>query len=123
MNVSGFAVVGRRAALAAVVCVSQVAFAQAPSPVIYPAKGQDAKQQEMDKYECYSWAKGQSGFDPAQPAQTTVSTSAPAASGAKAGAMVAGAAGGAAVAELTHHDAGRGAAVGAVGGGLKARAR
>ena len=31
---------------------------------IYPSKGQSAAQQDKDKYECYNWAKGQTGFDP-----------------------------------------------------------
>jgi len=32
--------------------------------MIYPAKGQSNDQMEKDKYECYTWAKGQTGFDP-----------------------------------------------------------
>ena len=31
---------------------------------IYPAKDQSAEQMEKDKYECYNWAKKDSGFDP-----------------------------------------------------------
>ena len=31
---------------------------------IYPQKGQSAEQQDKDKYECYNWAKTNSGFDP-----------------------------------------------------------
>ena len=34
--------------------------------MIYPAKGQSNDQMEKDKYECYTWAKGQTGFDPMQ---------------------------------------------------------
>jgi hypothetical protein len=34
---------------------------------IYPTKNQSAQQQDKDKYECYGWAKGQSGFDPMAP--------------------------------------------------------
>jgi hypothetical protein len=34
---------------------------------VYPSKGQSEKQMEKDKYECYSWAKQQSGFDPMNP--------------------------------------------------------
>jgi len=34
--------------------------------MIYPAKGQSQDQMEKDKFECYSWAKGQTGFDPMQ---------------------------------------------------------
>ena len=32
--------------------------------IIYPAKGQSQDQMEKDKFECYTWAKQQSGFDP-----------------------------------------------------------
>jgi outer membrane lipoprotein SlyB len=38
--------------------------ALAQDPIVYPAKGQSEKQMEKDKYECYSWAKKQTGFDP-----------------------------------------------------------
>ena len=34
--------------------------------MIYPAKGQSNDQMEKDKFECYTWAKGQTGFDPMQ---------------------------------------------------------
>lgn len=33
--------------------------------IAYPAQGQSADQQARDRYECHSWAVGQSGFDPA----------------------------------------------------------
>ena len=39
--------------------------------IIYPAKGQSQDQMEKDKFECYSWAKKESGFDPMQPPQAT----------------------------------------------------
>ncbi len=39
--------------------------------VIYPSKGQSNEQMEKDKFECYSWAKGDSGFDPMAPPTTT----------------------------------------------------
>lgn len=32
---------------------------------IYPAQQQSAEQQERDRYECYVWGSGESGFDPA----------------------------------------------------------
>ena len=32
--------------------------------MIYPAQNQTPEQQERDKFECYGWAKGESGFDP-----------------------------------------------------------
>ena len=31
---------------------------------IYPRNGQNADQQAMDRYECYRFAVGQTGFDP-----------------------------------------------------------
>ena len=34
--------------------------------VIYPAKGQSQEQMEKEKFECYGWAKQQTGFDPMQ---------------------------------------------------------
>jgi opacity protein-like surface antigen len=36
-------------------------------PVILPEHGQDTNQLQFDRYECYGWAKGQSGYDPSQP--------------------------------------------------------
>ena len=35
--------------------------------MIYPNEGQDDVQQEQDNFQCYSWAKGESGFDPMAP--------------------------------------------------------
>src|SRR5208282_1617116 len=34
---------------------------------IYPAKGQNQAQQDRDRYECHSWAVQQTGFDPSRP--------------------------------------------------------
>lgn len=85
--------------------------------MLYPARGQGAQQAERDKFECHEWAKQQSGFDPAalqaQPAPQQAQA------GPSTGGMVAGAAGGAAVAELADRDAGKGAAVGLLGAGLR----
>ena len=39
---------------------------------VYPKNGQSAEQTDKDKYECYNWAKGDTGFDPmALPTTTT----------------------------------------------------
>jgi hypothetical protein len=90
----------------------------------YPAKGQSAKQQDKDSYECYNWAKQQTGFDPhamagTAPQQGTQPGGSNAVRGAARGAA-AGAVGGAIAG-----DAGKGAAigagVGAVGGGARRR--
>jgi hypothetical protein len=85
--------------------------------MLYPAKGQSPQQAERDKFECHEWAKQQSGFDPA------AMQAPPQQAGAKpsysTGGMVAGAAGGAAIAEIADKDAGKGAAVGLLGAGLR----
>ncbi|GAB3268092.1 hypothetical protein [Chitinimonas naiadis] len=36
-------------------------------PYIYPNRGQDDKQQALDRYECHRWAVKQTGFDPTEP--------------------------------------------------------
>ena len=35
--------------------------------IVYPKEGQSKEQQAADKFECHTWAKGQTGFDPTQP--------------------------------------------------------
>ncbi len=85
-------------------------------PYIYPNKGQNQQQQSKDRYECHTWAVGQTGFDPSRP--QTVQATAPAQPqgqvlrGATRGAAL-GAVGGAIAG-----DAGTGAAAGAAMGGL-----
>ena len=37
---------------------------------VYPRNGQTEQQTQNDRYECHSWAVGQSGFDPTRPQQT-----------------------------------------------------
>jgi hypothetical protein len=61
------------AALLMAVCVPALAQYAPPSagspgePTIVPNRGQDQRQLARDRYECYGWAKGQSGYDPSQP--------------------------------------------------------
>jgi uncharacterized iron-regulated membrane protein len=102
--------------LAVFLPLSGVAFGQ--DPIIYPNKGQSAKQQEKDKYECYSWAKGQSGFDPMA---TPKATAPPPEQEAPVGGVVRGGArgalGGLAIGAIAG-DAGKGAAIGAASGAL-----
>ncbi len=96
--------------------------------VIYPAKGQNQDQMEKDKYECYRWAKEQTGFDPMQPPQAT---EAPPKQEAQKGGAGRGAARGAAVgygAGKVFGDSGSqgakyGAATGAVVGGARRRSQ
>jgi len=80
---------------------------------IYPAEGQSPELQQKDEGECYVWAKGQTGFDPAAPPPASqASTSAPAKR--KRGGILRGAVVGAAVGEIVDDDAGEGAAAGAI---------
>jgi hypothetical protein len=73
---SWFSVVFDALILAACVTSPQAASEQAgvtpplpPSTQVYfyPTSGQGAAQQDRDRYECYLWAKKQTGFDPSSP--------------------------------------------------------
>jgi ferric-dicitrate binding protein FerR (iron transport regulator) len=81
-----------------------------PNVAAYPTRGQNAAQQARDNTECQTWARQQSGHDPAKDTATGAGV------GLAVGA-VAGAATGAAIGAATG-SAGRGAAVGAVVGGV-----
>lgn len=87
--------------------------------IVYPAKGQSAEQTEKDKFECYQWAKGQTGFDPMAPPTATTPPppdEQPTSSAGKG--MVGGAAAGALIGGIADGNWGQGAAIGAVAGGL-----
>lgn len=82
---------------------------------VYPAKGQSPEKQKKDEAECYTWAVGQTGYDPAKPPQTAAVPKQPTtATGTTPGAGLGGAARGAIVGEIVSDDAGAGAAAGAV---------
>jgi Glycine zipper len=90
---------------------------RAQNVFVYPAKGQSAEQTDRDKYDCFTWAKQQTGFDPSQPTQVASSSS----SSKSGGQVVKGAAGGAAIGAVggaIAGDAGKGAAIGAASGAL-----
>ena len=90
----------------------------AQEPFIYSDKGQNAEQQEKDKYECYNWAKGQTGFDPMQvPTATAPPPGEEAQQGGVGRGAVRGTATGAAVGAIAG-DTGKGAAIGAASGAL-----
>jgi len=99
----------------AALCVAVSAMAQ--QPVVYPAKGQSAKQQGRDDGECHVWAKQTTGIDPAALAQTPPpqKTGPAVGGGERVGGALAGAAGGAIIGSVTGN-AGQGAAIGAVVG-------
>jgi len=44
--------------------------------IAYPRNGQSEQQQSTDKFECHSWAKGQSNFDPTSQASSNASAAA-----------------------------------------------
>ena len=102
--------------------LSLVSYVQAQDLIVYPAQGQSNDQMEKDKFECYNWAKGQTGFDPMQmptassppPSQDKRSVGGSALRGgllgAGGGAVVGGIAGGSSGAR-------RGAAIGGLSGG------
>ena len=104
-----------------------VGFALAQELIVFPAKGQTQEQMEKDKFECYGWAKQQTGFDPMQ--SQPPAPAAPAQSQGPQGERIKGAARGAAVGavvgEIADDDAGKGAAAGAaagtMAGGMKTR--
>ena len=91
---------------------------------VYPNAGQSADQQEKDQYECYQFARQNSGFDPmamptatsAPPPEETRSAGGTALRGAALGAVVGGIADGS-------DGAGKGAAIGAASGLLFGGAR
>ncbi len=107
---------------ATLVAMSFVAAQAQAKPIIYPAKGQSAQQQQKDEGECYAWARSNTGIDPA--AVVTAPAPAPQTGPAVGGGERArGALRGAAVGGIIDggDGAGKGAAVGVVAGGVRAR--
>jgi hypothetical protein len=108
----------------AALCLAVSALAQ--PPVVYPAKGQSAKQQGKDDGECHVWAKQSTGIDPAVLAQTPPpqQTGPAVGGGERVGGAARGAVGGAVIGGIAG-DAGKGAGIGAVvgtmAGGPRAR--
>src|SRR5262249_53001218 len=104
--------------LISTVFLYETAFAQ--ELVIYPARGQSNEQMEQDKFECFSWARGQTGFDPTAPAQiTTVQPQSRSVAGGTARGGLRGGAIGAGIGAITGGGSGaaRGAGIGALTGG------
>ncbi len=93
----------------------------AQDPIVYPAEGQSQDQMEQDKFECYRWARDQTGFDPMRTPTTTSGRPAKEKEVWGAGKTgVAGAAGGAIIGGIAGggKGAGRGALIGGAGGAL-----
>ena len=100
--------------------------AAAQKPIVYPAKGQSAAQQQKDDAECYAWAKQTTGIDPAAVASSPPpqQTGPAAGGGQRVRGAARGAAGGAAIGAITGNageGAGVGAVVGTMAGGRRAR--
>ena len=101
-----------------VVVVLSIAFAAAAQkPIVYPAKGQSSAQQSKDDSQCYSWARQNTGIDPAAIASTPVpqETGPAVGGGERVRGSLRGAAGGAAIGAIAG-DAGAGAGIGAIAG-------
>ncbi len=95
--------------LAAVAVVLVLLPGAALAQYVYPAKGQNAEQQQKDQGECHAWAVNQTGYNPTYAGQSTE------------GGVVRGGARGAATGAVVGAiagDAGKGAAAGAAGGAL-----
>jgi len=103
----------------------------AQEPYVYPAKGQSQKQMEKDKFDCYVWAKQESGFDPVNPpsqqeleAKASQRQQAQQNGGSEVGeGVVKGAIGGAIIGEVISDDPGKGAAIGGIYGGIRGAKR
>jgi hypothetical protein len=99
-----------------------VSFPAVAQQAIYPAKGQSAAQQQKDETECYAWAKGQTGYDPAHATQYAAVPPPPQPEGERVRGAARGAAGGAIIGAIAG-GAGTGAAIGAVAGTMAGGAR
>lgn len=86
---------------------------------VYPAEGQDSEQQSKDDYECFAWAKQQTGYDPMNPPEVVAQAPDQGPSGARLKGAARGAAGGAIIGEIADDDAGKGAAIGATVGAMR----
>ena len=86
--------------------------------IIFPAQGQTEEQMEKDKYDCYQWAKKETGFDPMEVPKATAP---PPKQEPKRGGVLRGAAGGAIVGGII--DGSDGAKKGAAAGGVVGGAR
>ncbi len=109
-----------RIRLAAVVCgVCMAATGVADELMIFPNDDQSKEKQEEDKFACYSWAKGETSFDPMAP---ITATEAPPQQQAQQGGVAKGAVRGAALGQIVGGDSSStksGAAAGAVVGGMR----
>ena len=106
------------AAICLGVCVLNISWAS--DPIVFPAGGQSSEQMEQDKFQCYGWAKNESGFDPMV---TPTATTAPPQQQAKKGGAGRGLLRGAALGGIIDGSDGAktGAAAGLLVGGMRSR--
>lgn len=100
--------------------ICMVTASTAQELIVFPNADQDKQQQEQDEFACYSWAKGETGFDPM--AVPTATEPPPQQSATKQGGVARGAVRGAAVGQIAGGDSKstrRGAAAGAAVGGMR----
>lgn len=105
--------------LSNLILAGTINMAVANEVIVFPAKGQSNEQVEKDKFSCYGWAKGQTGFDPM--ALPTTQTPPPSQEK-KSGGIAKGALGGAALGAIigdSSKSAKRGAAAGGLIGGVR----
>lgn len=88
--------------------------------VVYPAKGQSQDQQEQDQFQCYTWARDRTGFDPMEVPRA--SSAEPEQKGGAGRGALGGAAAGALVGAIAG-DTKQGALIGGALGGLTGGAR
>ena len=87
---------------------------------VFPTNEQDKEQQELDEYNCYKWAKEQTGFNPTNPTQVEAEQVDESPDGSAVVGAAKGAAAGAAIGAIAG-DAGKGAAIGATVGAMGGR--
>ena len=95
--------------------------ASAQKPSAYPAKGQSADQKSQDDAACATWAKQDTGIDPAATAAAPPPPTGP--QGERARGAVRGAAAGAVIGEVHNGDSSDGAKIGATGAWSRAVVR
>jgi hypothetical protein len=88
--------------------------------MVYPAKGQSQDQQEQDQFQCYTWARDRTGFDPMEVPRA--SSAEPEQKGGAGRGAIGGAAAGALVGVIAG-DTKQGALIGGALGGLTGGAR
>ena len=88
--------------------------------IVFPANEQDQETQDLDEFQCYKWAKEQTGINPLNPPEIQAEQVDRSADGRAVRGAAGGAAAGAAIGAIAG-DAGKGAAIGAVAGGLRGR--